>query len=485
MTAAPSASNTDLRDEQIHFITGRLAAPALRRIVQELSDKLGFRYTIQVLPITVAALMTPRWIAKKLEVPAGTTRVVLPGYCGHPLDELSAVTDVPLQLGPRDMQRLPEFFGQPTRRDELGSWNIEIIAEINHAPKLEREELLRRARRLADAGADVIDVGCEPGGGWRDVGDAVRALRDAGLRVSIDSFDAAEVRQATKAGAELVLSVNSTNRQLAVDWGTPVVAIPDHPDDLASLDKTIEFLACREVPLRIDPILEPIGCGFAASLGRYLDVRRRYPDAEIMMGIGNLTEMTDADSAPINTLLLGFCQESGIRSVLTTQVINWARSSVRECDLARRLVHYAVARGVPPKHLDPRLVLLRDTQVTRVDPQFVRQLASNLRDHHVRIVGDTESLHMISAGIHCQGRDPFALFSEFADAYPRQLDAAHAFYLGYEMAKAATAMTLGKQYTQDEPLDWGLLTTPESSHAANSRADAPRQNAPTDDDPNT
>ncbi len=63
------------------------------------------------------------------------------------------------------------------------------------------------------------------------------------------------------------------------------------------------------MPLRIDPILEPIGFGFAASLGRYLEVRRRYPDAEMMMGIGNLTELTDVDSAGVNVLLLGFCQE--------------------------------------------------------------------------------------------------------------------------------------------------------------------------------
>ncbi len=54
----------------------------------------------------------------------------------------------------------------------------------------------------------------------------------------------------------------------------------------------------------------------------------------MMMGIGNLTEMTDVDSAALNVLLLGICQELGIGSVLTTEVINWARSSVRECDLA-------------------------------------------------------------------------------------------------------------------------------------------------------
>ena len=110
-------------------------------------------------------------------------------------------------------------------------------------------------------------------------------------------------------------------------------------------------------------MLEPIGFGFAGSLGRYLQVRERYPDAEMMMGIGNLTELTDVDSAGVNVVLLGFCQELGIRSVLTTQVINWARSSVRECDLARRLVYHSVRNRVLPKHLEPRLVMLRDPDV--------------------------------------------------------------------------------------------------------------------------
>ena len=34
---------------------------------------------------------------------------------------------------------------------------------------------------------------------------------------------------ATGAGAELVLSVNSTNREFASEWGSPVVAVPDDP----------------------------------------------------------------------------------------------------------------------------------------------------------------------------------------------------------------------------------------------------------------
>jgi hypothetical protein len=43
-------------------------------------------------------------------------------------------------------------------------------------------------------------------------------------------------------------------------------------------------------------------------------------------------------------------------------------------------------------------------------------------------------------------------------------DASHAFYLGWEMMKARTALTLGKAYRQDQALSWGFLTEPEASH---------------------
>ena len=44
------------------------------------------------------------------------------------------------------------------------------------------------------------------------------------------------------------------------------------------------------------------------------------------------------------------------------------------------------------------------------------------------------------------------------------VDAGHAFYLGYEMAKASIALLLGKQYEQDEALRWGFLTKEEDHH---------------------
>jgi dihydropteroate synthase len=219
-----------------------------------------------------------------------------------------------------------------------------------------------------------------------------------------------------------------------------------------------------KVPFRIDPILEPIGFGFAASLRRYLDVRRRYPEAAMMMGIGNLTELTDADSAAVNVLLLAICQELSIRSVLTTQVINWARTSVRECDLARRLVYHSIKNRVPPKHLEPQLVLLRDEKLLEHGPERLAELAMQIKDNNFRIFAERGLLHLITSQLHLQNRDPFLLFDELASREPGNLDPSHAFYLGYEMAKAVTALTLGKNYRQDESLDWGFLTVPEESH---------------------
>ena len=448
--------------EHVQFVTGRLAEFSLRKTLEVLAPQADFEYTIDVLGITVAALMTPEWIARRIAKVPEATRVLVPGHCHGDLDPIAVACSKPVERGPKDLRDLPTFFGRPRpSAEQYGRYDIEIVAEINHAPRLTHDEILKQAQALAADGADLIDVGCVPGDAWSGVGDVVRMLRDAGLRVSIDSLNPAEIEPAARAGAELVLSVNSQNREAAVDWGIEVVVVPDDPHTLAGLDDTIEFLAAKRVPLRIDPILEPIGFGVAQSLGRYLDVRRRYPDAEMFMGIGNLTELTDADSAAMNVLLLGFCQELGIRGVLTTQVINWARTSVKECDLGRRLVHYAVATQNLPKHAEPRLVLLRDPKRFEYGETALAQLAASIKDDNYRVLVERGLIHSLSAGKHLTGTDAFDLFNELLAARPKNLDASHAFYLGYELAKAVTALTLDKDYRQDQALDWGFLTRPE------------------------
>jgi dihydropteroate synthase len=445
---------SDSDSPHLQFVTGRLAEAALRRVVERLADQHGFRYTIDVLPITVAALMTPAWIARHLPIRPSVTQVILPGYCAGDLSVLPQAAQTTIVVGPRDLHALPEFFGQSTTpREGYGQYSIEILAEINHAPRLSREEIRQQARRLQDDGADVIDLGCDPGTTWHDVAACVRELRDDGHRVSIDSMNVVEIEAAVRAGAELVLSVNRTNRHAAADWGCEVVAIPDDPADAEGLEETVAHLDRHGVPFRIDP-----------SLLRYIHWRNKLPQAALMMGIGNVTELTDCDSAGVNVLLLALCEEWHIHSVLTTQVINWSRTSVRECDLARRLVHYAVQRRVLPKHLEQGLILLRDARRYELGPEELDQLTRSIRDSNYRLFAESDQLHLIARQLHLQDDDPFRLFQKLLATQPKNLDAAHAFYLGYELAKATTALTLSKQYRQDEALDWGYLTVPETRH---------------------
>jgi dihydropteroate synthase-like protein len=453
------------------FVTGKLAEPALRRLLAELGPRAGFEYDVAVMPITVAALATTSWIARHLSIPSNTDRIVLPGLCVGDAATIAERAGIPAEHGPKDLRDLPDFFGAKQEPPPgYGAFDIEILAEINHVPRLSRDEVLAQARRYRDSGADIIDLGCDPDGAWSGAADTVRALRDGGLRVSIDSFNLTEVEAAAKAGAELVLSVNSSNRDAARAWGCEVVALPDVPATLEGLDRTVESLHAWGVPFRIDPVIEPIGFGFAASLGRYLEVRRRYPEAEIMMGVGNLTELTDVDSAGVNVMLLGFCQELGIRSVLTTEVINWCRSSVRELDLARRLVYHACKERVLPKRLEPELLLLRDPKLRRHGAETLKELAERVTDTNFRLFAEAGQLHVINSQMNLQGTDPFALFAEMQER--GNIDSAHAFYLGYELAKAVTALTLGKNYVQDQALRWGFLTVPENSHRGKMAGDA-------------
>ena len=448
--------------EKIHFTTGRLARAALDSILVDLAPQAGFEYSVQTLPITVAALLTPQWIAPRLDIPAGTTKIVLPGYCDSDLSPLRAVTDIPIEFGPKDLRQLPEFFGQKPNREGFGEWDIEIIAEINHAPRKSLADILVLADAMRHDGANLIDVGCDPNSCWQGVGDCVKALVDAGHRVSIDSLNPVEITAAVKAGAELVLSVNETNREFAADWGCEVVVIPDDIQDIDSMDETVEMLVAQNIPVRLDPILEPIGFGFANSIKRYLDVRSKWPDAPMMMGIGNITELTDVDSAGVNMLLLAICQELNITRVLTTQVINWARSSVKECDVARRLVHFSVNQQVPPKRLSEQLVMLRDAKVLSYEAEQIAELAANIKDHNYRILADNGQLHLLGSGQQFSDTDPFKVFDQLIESGATNVDPSHAFYLGFEMCKAMTALQLGKQYNQDQALDWGFLTVPET-----------------------
>jgi dihydropteroate synthase-like protein len=281
----------------------------------------------------------------------------------------------------------------------------------------------------------------------------------AGMRVSIDSFDVDEIRAGVGAGAELVLSVNSSNIDVAPDLAAAAaraVVVPDAGESFESIDRTIAELDRLGVRYLIDPVLEPIGFGFMASLERYAEARRRYPDAELMMGIGNITELTAADSTGVNALLIAICQELGIRTVLTTEVIPWARGSVREVGIARQLMHHAITAHTIPKHLDDRLVTIKDAEIFAYSEDELRDLQRRITDPNFRIFTDRDVITVLNREHFVRGTDIQDIFAQLGVT-----EATHAFYLGKELAKAKLAITLGKTYRQEGSLSWGYLTPPD------------------------
>jgi dihydropteroate synthase len=442
---------------RVLFVTGRLAEPALRRVLGEMERP--FESEVAVLGITVAALMTTPWIARFLEVPPGTDLVLLPGLVEGETALLSERFGVRVEKGPKDLREIPRYFGQAAAAADYGDYDIEILAEINNAPKLSREAIRAAADYFRASGADVIDIGCTPGLAFPALGDVVRELRDAGMRVSIDSFDPGEIRTAVAAGAELVLSVNGSNLGVAGDLaggGVRVVAIPEFGQGIDSLAPTLEALERHGVGCLIDPVIEPIGFGFMASLERYAEVHRRYPDAGQMMGVGNLTELTSADTTGVNAILLAIAEETGVRAVLTTEVIPWARGAVREIDIARRLMYHAVHRRTLPKNVDDRLVTVKDPVILEYDEAELRQLQAAVKDPNFRIFTDRTTITVFNRELFVRGTDIQEIFAQLGVD-----EATHAFYLGRELARAKLAITLGKTYRQEGALSWGYLTPPD------------------------
>ena len=448
------------------FVTGQLAKESLTRTLETMRP--AFSWSVAALKVKVAALLTTETLKRNLKPGPDDGVIYLPGLCQADAAALAAHFDRPVRKGPKDLRDLPEFFGGAGEGyDPAGAHDLTLLAEINDVHRLDDRALLARAARYRGDGADVIDLGCSPEHPLPDLGRRVRLLRAEGHRVSVDTFDEREALDGDAAGAEFLLSLNRSNMALAGRLSATVVVIPDAGGGLPSLLHNVAEARRRGARRVIaDPVLDPIPFGFAASLGRYLEARKALPDVELLMGVGNLTELTMADSTGVNALLCGLMTEIGVRYALTTEVAEWARGSVREIDCGRRLLHYAASRRTQPKGYDGRLLTTRDRKVRRPSESDLRDLHARVADRNFRIETDGEAVYVFN-------RDRFLRLTDVRDAFPRlgvEEDASHAFYLGRELMKADLARRLGKKYIQGEPLDWGYLSWNEEERPHGRRA---------------
>jgi dihydropteroate synthase-like protein len=217
------------------------------------------------------------------------------------------------------------------------------------------------------------------------------------------------------------------------------VLIPAEPSDLQSLYRAMASFRAGKRSFIVDPILDPIHFGFTESLVRYREVRLKHPEVEIMMGVGNLTELTHADTAGMNALLLGICSELGIRQILATEVSKHARGAIREADLARRIMFAAREANRLPKHIDDGLMALHERSPFPITRDEIIEMQKAVKDPSYRIIVSSDGIHIFNRdGLH-SASDPFTLYPGLGVEY----DGGHAFYLGVELGRAQIAYELG------------------------------------------
>jgi dihydropteroate synthase-like protein len=438
--------------ERLLFLTGHLALPRLERMVAGFGETAR-DWKVHDIGVKVAALMTQDIILRRLPRPVEADRIILPGRCRADLDTLAQAFGVPFERGPEEIADLPAYLGRGGVPPDLSRYDMRIFAEIVDASKMSVAAVLEKARELTRAGADVIDLGCLPDTPFDHMEETIAALKAEGIKVSVDSANIAELSRAVAAGADHLLSLDEETLSILPDNAALIpVLVPRPHGDLDSLQRAAAIARKRGISFILDPILDPIHFGFAASIARYVELRAREPEAEIMMGTGNLTELTDADTAGITAAMLGVCSELNIRHLLTVQVSPHTRRTLQEHDAARRLMYAARADRALPKGYSDALLQVHDKRPYGSTPEEIAELARELRDSNYRVEVANDGVHIFAKHFHAVEPDAMSLFPHLNV----ENDGGHAFYLGTELMKAELAYKLGKRYRQDEPLDFGV-----------------------------
>ena len=443
--------------DKLLFLTGHLAEGRLQSTVAGLGLAAD-SYAIANIGIKVAALMTEAIVKNRLKGPLNAARVIVPGRCRMNLASLAEHYGVAFERGPDELADLPQYLGHGGRPPDLTRHDLRIFAETVEASQMTTAEMIERAHVLKAKGADIIDIGCQPETPFPHLEEMVAGLVTAGFKVSVDSGNFEELARGAKAGAHYVLSLDESTLDVVKGTTCIPILVPKPHGDLKSLIRALDLAEKKKLAVIADPILDPIHFGFTTSIERYAELRRQRPSSEILMGTGNLTELTDADSQGVTAMLLGICSELKIRNVLIVQVSPHTRRTVEEHDAARRLMFRAREDQSLPKGYGSGLVSLHDLKPHPLSEADIAAEAAAIRDANYRIHVSEQGLHIYSRDGQHLARDPFDLFPKLGV----EADGGHAFYLGYELAKAEIALQLGKRYAQDNPLDWGVAADKKS-----------------------
>ena len=356
-----------------------------------------------------------------------------------------------------------------------------VIGEIADAPLLSDEKIIEVAKRYLESGAEIIDIGMLADMQMADeVPRLVSTLRDNfEVPISIDTFNKAEIKKAIECEIDLILSINGATIDEFQNLDVPAVLVPIDPkrghypraptekaEYLMKLVGKSEKLGYERVIA--DPILEPVNRGFAESLLSFYELRGLNPELPILMGVGNVIELYDADSIGMTALLVGAASELGVNLVLTVEASDKTRGNVAEVRKAREMMTISKLRSTVPKDLGLDLLILKEKRkvfdlynknvekVARaIHASAKREFKLDPKGFFKIFVDKSEIVAVLYAGrdpkIVIRGKTAEEICDEIIE---RGLidEIEHAAYLGRELQKAEIAMRSGRSYLQEKEL---------------------------------
>lgn len=372
-----------------------------------------------------------------------------------------------------------------------------LLAEIVDFPRMELHELEMKIEYYLKSGADIIDLGCIANeDNSAIISNLLPKLREKfNVPFSIDSINPKEIHAAAKVGIEMVLSVNFDNYSELLDLPKQIclVIIPIsfkdgfHPHEPAERIKALMKLGklMNEqgfTKLFLDPITDsPISPGIIPTLETLSDLQRGLQQLpafdeenhplirpQLFMGFGNLTELIDADSPGINSLLTLIAAELDVTAILSTEYSNKARKSLEEIAISRQMTYLAKQLHVPPinlgitalrlksKHRYPEYLANNEPKIdvataeipAEMDPKGYFKIAIDFYQNHILISHYSNNGTEMKQTITITGTSSEAIYKEIITReLVSRLD--HAAYLGKELQRAEIALKFGTEYIQE------------------------------------
>ena len=192
--------------------------------------------------------------------------------------------------------------------------------------------------------------------------------------------------------------------------------------------------------------------------------------APMFFGVGNVTELMDADSGGVNVLLAGIGMELGVSILFTPEESGKTRGSVYELSTASKMMFLAKHRKSIPKDLGINLVAFKDKhkrndvilnerdgipETKQAKPmKFIRDKAGSFK---INVDYGTTVRESKITATHFKKNSPDMVIvghsarEIYEEIIEKELVTRmeHAAYLGAELKKAEIAMITGKEYVQD------------------------------------